>query len=79
MTNFASTFHWREPDEDELQLGEGLSRAPAEAKTEAFTVMVKSPGARPMRLTLQAETEAHALRYASARWPKAHIYAPAPD
>lgn len=72
-------FTWRDAEDDEAQLGDGVSRAVPGEPTEPYTVMVKLPGARPMRLTLHAESLEHAIRYASARWPKGLVYAAEPE
>lgn len=79
MADFASMFTWRDPESDEAQLGDGISRAVPGEPTEPYVVMVKLPGARPMRLTLHAESLEHAIRYASARWPKGLVYAAQPE
>jgi len=65
------TFQWHE--EGEANLGEGISRAPAGAKTQLFALVVKHPRAMPMKVTMRAENKAAALRYASNCWPNAEI------
>lgn len=59
--------------EGEPNLGEGVSRPKAKARTKLFNVLVTFSSARPMRMTLQAETKRHAMKYASNRWPEATI------
>lgn len=65
---------WQE--NPEVESGDGITRAVPGEPTQPYTLMVKLPGARPMRLTLQAESYDHATRYAQARWPLARVYAP---
>ncbi len=65
--------HWIEEDADKSQHGEGISRAPANAKTKLFDLIVKQPGSRPMKLSIPAETAVKAKQYAEARWPLAQI------
>jgi hypothetical protein len=65
------SFQWQE--EDQANLGEGISRAPAGAKTQLFALLVKHPRAMPMRVTMRAENKAAALRYAANCWPSAEV------
>ncbi len=67
--------HWVEEDAGKTQHGEGISRAPAKAKTKLFNLIVKQAGARPMKFSIPAESEAKAQQYAAARWPLAEIEA----
>ena len=64
--------HWVEEDAGKTQHGEGISRAPAKAKTKLFN-LVKQSGARPMKFSIPAESATKAKRYAAARWPLAEI------
>lgn len=59
--------------EGEPNLGEGVSRPKHKARTRAFSVLVTFTSAKPMRMTLMAETKKHAIKYASNRWPEATI------
>ncbi len=65
--------HWIEEDADKVQQGEGISRAPAKAKTKLFNLIVKQVGARPMKFSIPAESATKAKQYALARWPSAQI------
>ena len=65
--------HWIEEDAGKTQHGEGISRAPAGAKTKMFLLTVKQPGARPMKLSIPAESATRAKQYAAARWPMAEV------
>jgi len=65
--------HWVEEDAGKIQHGEGISRAPAKAKTKLFNLIVKQSGARPMKFSIPAESATKAKQYASARWPLAEI------
>lgn len=65
--------HWIEEDAGQTQHGEGISRAPAGAKTKMFLLTVKQPGARPMKFSIPAESAARAKQYAAARWPLAQV------
>ena len=65
--------HWAEEDAGKTQHGEGISRAPAKAKTKLFNLIVKQSGARPMKFSIPAESATKAKRYAEARWPLAEI------
>jgi len=65
--------HWIEEDAGKTQHGEGISRAPAGAKTKMFLLTVKQPGARPMKFSIPAESAARAKQYAGARWPMAEV------
>ena len=38
-----------------------------------YRIRVNEPGARPMLVTLPAETKRHAIRYAENRWPEASV------
>lgn len=59
--------------EGEPNLGEGVSRPKDSARTRLYNLLVTFSSARPMRMTLQAETKRHAMKYAKARWPEATI------
>ena len=67
--------HWVEEDAGKTQHGEGVSRAPAKAKTKLFDLIVRQAGARPMKFSIPAESATKAKRYASARWPLAQVEA----
>lgn len=59
--------------EDAPNLGDGISRPPAGAKTKLFKLVVKSPGSPAMKVSLRAETVAKAKLYASNCWPNSTI------
>lgn len=65
--------HWVEEDAGKSQHGEGISRAPVGVKTKLFNLIVKQPGARPMKFSIPAETATKAKQYAAARWPMAQV------
>jgi len=65
--------HWVEEDAGKTQHGEGISRAPAGAKTKMFLLTVRQPGATPMKFSIYAETATKAKQYAAARWPMAQL------
>lgn len=65
--------HWVEEDAGKTQHGEGISRAPAKAKTKLFGLIVRQAGARPMKFSIPAESATKAKRYAEARWPLAQV------
>ena len=57
----------------EPNLGEGVSRPVAGAKTKLFNLLVTSPGYPAMKVTMRAETAAKAKLYASNCWPGSNI------
>ncbi len=65
--------HWVEEDAGKTQHGEGISRAPAGAKTKMFLLTVKQQGATPMKFSIPAESASKAKQYATARWPMAQV------
>lgn len=65
--------HWVEEDAGKTQHGEGISRAPAGVKTKLFNLMVRQPGATPMKFSIPAESAKKAKQYATARWPMAQV------
>ena len=67
----AYAFTWQE--DEQPNLGEGISRPMAKAKTELFKLLVKPGRSMPMTVLLPAENKAAAVRYAQARWPQAEI------
>lgn len=60
-------------DDPNSRLGDGISRPMPKARTREFQLIVYPQGARPMYWTTRAETKAHAMRYAQARWPGAAV------
>ena len=71
MADFSVQIPWREPDEAAPKLGDGISRPRPEEGIERVTVVIRLPGARPMRWTVKAPTPEAALLYAGNRWPHA--------
>jgi hypothetical protein len=67
----AYAFTWQE--DEQPNLGEGISRPKAKAKTTMFKLLVKPSRSMPMTVMLPAENKAAAVRYAQARWPQAEI------
>jgi hypothetical protein len=65
--------HWVDEDAGKTQHGEGISRAPAGVRTKMFNLIVKQPGARPMKFSIPAESATKARQYAAARWPMAQV------
>lgn len=76
MSEFTVLIPWKEPEEHAPTLGDGLSRPKRTDKTKPVTVMVRIPGARPMRWTVNAPSQKAALTYAQNRWPHAHVFLP---
>lgn len=70
---FSGTMGWMEEEEAKSQHGEGISRPMQGAETSTFRVLVKQYGAAIMSVHMKAESAEHALRYARARWPLAHV------
>lgn len=69
----AVPFQWHE---DNLgRFGDGISRPLPKTKTRQYRVLVYPPGARPLTWTTRAESRAHAVKYAQARWPGAAVEA----
>lgn len=73
MTEFRATLQWLEDEEEKSRHGEGISRAPAGAKTKEFRVVVKQAGTKPMTVLMRAESKRKVQQYAQARWPSAHV------
>ena len=67
----AVPFQWQE---DNLgRFGDGISRPIPKTKTRQYRVVVYPSGARPLTWTTNAESRAHAIKYAQARWPNAAV------
>jgi hypothetical protein len=64
---------WREDNQG--RHGEGISRPVPKAKTKLYTLIVYKSGARPMTMTMRAESKAAAITYAQNRWPNATVEA----
>ena len=73
ITGAMLPFGWNDEEENQSRHGDGISRPKPKARTKAFRVVVRTPGAPPMIWTTQAETVKHAQRYAEARWPGASV------
>lgn len=73
MTDFSVQIPWREPDEATPKIGDGISRPRPDEVIERVTVVVRVPGARPMRWTVKAPTPEAALLYGRNRWPQASV------
>jgi hypothetical protein len=61
------------PPEDEPNLGEGVSRPKPSARTREYRLLIYFQKAKPMKVSLFAETPKHALKYAGNRWPGATV------
>jgi hypothetical protein len=61
------------PPEDEPSLGDGISRPMPKARAREFRLLIHFQKARPMKVALLAETQKHAIKYASNRWPGATV------
>lgn len=71
MSEFALTpLSW---PEGEPNLGEGVSRPTARARAKTYSILVRFSQAKPMKATIKAESQRHALKYAKNRWPLATI------
>jgi hypothetical protein len=55
------------------RFGDGISRPMPKARTREHRLIVYPQGAKPMYWITKAETKAHAMRYALARWPGAIV------
>jgi hypothetical protein len=67
------SFQWQE--ESLGRFGDGISRPIPKAKTRQYRVLVYPSGARPITWITRAESRAHAIKYAEARWPGAVVEA----
>ncbi len=61
------------PAEEEPNLGDGISRPQPNARTREYRLLIYFQKAKPMKVSLMAETQKHALKYASNRWPTATV------
>ena len=73
MADFSVQIPWREPNEATPKIGDGISRPRPEEGIERVTVVIRLPGAKPMRWTVKAPTPEAALLYAGNRWPHAIV------
>ena len=73
MTNEIAALQWEETIRGSF--GPGISRPKVAGRARKFTVVVRQQCARPMKVTLLAESKSLALRYARARWPGAAVEA----
>ena len=73
MADFSVQIPWREPNEATPKIGDGISRPRPEEGIERVTVVIRLPGAKPMRWTVKAPTPEAALLYARNRWPQAAV------
>ena len=65
--------HWVDDEIGKTQHGEGISRAPAGAKTKMFLLIIRQPNNAPMKFSIKAESKTKAKKYAVARWPLAEV------
>lgn len=54
-------------------LGEGVSRPVAGARTRLYDLLVKQPGLPVMKVAMRAESPKRAVLYASNCWPNSNI------
>ena len=73
MADFSVQIPWREPDEATPKIGDGINRPRPDEVIERVTVVVRVPGARPMRWIVKAPTPEAALLYGRNRWPQASV------
>lgn len=66
-------FQWR--DDAAVSLGPGITRPTDPKKAKPYTLIVKQTTAKPIKVTLMAESKKLALRYAANRWPGAEVEA----
>lgn len=71
MSNEPITFQWHEHPTGSF--GPGVSRPAAPERAKPVALLVKQGRGRPMKVTLMAENEKLAVRYAQARWPGAQV------
>lgn len=64
-------FQWQEHPAGAY--GPGISRPAVPERAKPFVLKVKHGRARPMKVTLMAENDKLAVRYAQARWPGAEV------
>jgi hypothetical protein len=65
------TFQWQEHPQG--LFGPGVSRPAEPKRAKPFTLLVKQQTARPIKVTLMAESKTLAKRYAANRWPGAVV------
>ncbi len=61
------------PPEEEPNLGEGISRPSNLARAREHRLLISFARAKPMKVTLLAESPKAAIKYASNRWPGATV------
>jgi hypothetical protein len=71
MSDFSVVMSWQEGVP--ARSGPGISRPMPGAATAIYHLRIKQPQGRPMKVTLRAESPAHAKRYAEARWPDSKV------
>jgi len=71
MSDFSVVMNWRE--DQPTRSGPGISRPMPGAATAMYHLRVKPLHGAAMKVTLKAESPAHAKRYAEARWPEAKV------
>lgn len=65
------TFQWHEHPTGSF--GPGVSRPAKPERAKPVALLVRQGKSRPMKVTLMAETQKLAVRYAQARWPGAEV------
>lgn len=65
------TFQWHEHQQG--LFGPGVSRPAEPKRAKPFTLVVRQQAAKPVKVTLMAESLKLAKRYAQARWPGSDV------
>lgn len=65
------TFQWHEHPTGSF--GPGVSRAAKPERAKPVALLVRQGRGRPMKVTLMAESDNLAIRYAENRWPGAEV------
>ena len=71
MSDFSVMMNWQEDQPG--RNGPGISRPMPGVPTAMYDLRVKPLHGSSMKVTLKAESPAHAQRYAEARWPEAKV------
>lgn len=71
MSDFSVVMNWQE--DQPSRNGPGISRPVPGAPTKTYELRVRPLHGSLMKVTLKAESRAHAQRYAQARWPEAKV------
>ena len=61
------------PPEEQPNLGDGISRPRNPSRAREYRLVITFQKAKPMRVSLMAESPKTAVKYASNRWPTAVV------